>query len=63
MAEAEADAREREFNQMSLHVFAANERALRLYKGLGYREIGRQPVVQHPRLIYKGDILLLTKEL
>ena len=63
MAEAEADARARKFGQASLHVFAENKPALRLYDGLGYREIARHPAVPHPRLIYDGDIVLMTKEL
>ncbi len=63
MAEAEADARAKNFGQASLHVFAENKHARRLYEGLEYREIARQPVVPHPRLIYGGDILLLAKEL
>ncbi len=63
MAEAEADARARNFGQASFHVFAENKHAVRFYEGLGYREIARQPAVPHPRLIYDGDIVLMTKEL
>lgn len=63
MAEAEADARAKNFGQASLHIFAENKHAQRLYEGLEYREIARQPVVPHPRIIYGGDIILLAKEL
>ena len=63
MAEVEADARARNFGQASLHVFAENKHAVRFYEGLEYREIARQPAVPHPRLIYDGDIVLMTKEL
>ncbi len=63
MAEVEADARVRKFGQASLTVFAENKGALTLYEDLGYREIARQPAVPHPRLIYDGDIVAMTKEL
>ena len=63
MAESESDAGARNFAVMSLHVFAQNKRALQLYEKFGYREFGRQPVVPHPRLIFGGDILLMTKQL
>ena len=63
MAEAEADARAKNFGQTSLYIFAENKHARRLYEGLKYREIAREPVVPHPRIIYGGDVILLAKEL
>ena len=50
----------RGFSELSLHVFAENVGAVSLYDKHGYQEIGRRPLVPHPRMIYSGDILLMT---
>jgi len=51
---------ERGFTELGLHVFADNSVAVSLYKKHGYREMGRRPIVPHPRMAYTGDILLMT---
>lgn len=60
---AEDLARGKGFNQTSLHVFAENGPAIRLYERRGYREAGRNPLVPHPALQFRGDLLLLVKDL
>ena len=51
---------ERDFTELGLHVFAENSVAVSLYKKHGYREMGRRPIIPHPRMDYSGDILLMT---
>ena len=51
---------ERGFTELGLHVFAENSVAISLYKKHGYRETGRRPIIPHPRMVYSGDILLMT---
>ncbi len=51
---------ERGFTELGLHVFAENSVAVSLYKKHGYREMGRRPIIPHPRMVYSGDILLMT---
>jgi len=51
---------ERDFTELGLHVFAENSVAVSLYKKYGYREMGRRPIIPHPRMVYSGDILLMT---
>ena len=53
----------RDFNELSLYVFAGNSGAVSLYKKHGYRETGRRPLVPHPKFIYSGDILLMTYQI
>lgn len=50
--------------RVSLICFEGNERAMQLYRRLGFAEVGRRPVVPHPCLHYKdGDALLLVRGL
>ena len=63
LAHAESDAKAKGFRETSLHVFAQNEGAVRLYEALGYRERARHPVVAHPKIRYGGDFLLMTRTL
>lgn len=63
MEKAEAEAKNQNFADVSLHVFAENLGAVLLYKKLGYREFARQPIVDHPSLRYSGDLLLMTRKL
>ena len=46
----------------SIEVFDENSGALRLYKRLGYRVIETRPVVAHPSHPYRGNIVLLVRE-
>lgn len=61
--EVESEAVAKGFDRMSLHVFAENVSAARLYESFGYCEAARQPVVAHPSLRYGGDLLLMTRTL
>jgi hypothetical protein len=48
--------------RVSLICFERNEGAMRLYRRLGYAEVGRRPVVPHPTLHYAdGDAILLAR--
>jgi ribosomal protein S18 acetylase RimI-like enzyme len=48
------------FGMLSLYVFAQNSAAVALYQQQGFRETGRSPLVPHPKLVYSGDVLLMT---
>ena len=49
--------------RISLICFERNEGAMRLYRRLGFRELGRRAVVPHPALHYQdGDAVLLARE-
>lgn len=63
MQEAENTARSIELAKMSLHVFEQNSTAVSLYKGIGYEEVERRPVVAHPLIRYEGELLLMAKVL
>ena len=63
MQEAEAIARTKALNSMSLHVFERNSPAVTLYKSMGYEALGRQAVVTHPLIRYDGQLLLMGKSL
>lgn len=50
--------------RVSLICFEANERAMKFYDRLGYREIDRHALVPHPSLHYSsGDAVLLVKDI
>lgn len=61
MALAEQQARDRGFEKLSLIVFEENSGAKRLYKKLGYHEVGREAVYPHPLIHFKGDAILMVK--
>ena len=63
LQQAESNAKNLGFQQVSLHVFEQNSVARSLYLRLGYQEQGRHPVVAHPRIRYSGDLLLMTKSI
>ena len=51
---------ERNITELSLFVFEQNVGAVSLYKNHGYRVAGRRPIIPHPKIIYSGEILLMT---
>lgn len=64
MEEARARAEALGLPRMSLICFEGNERAMQLYRRLGFAEVDRRPIVPHPCLRYReGDALLLVRGL
>jgi ribosomal protein S18 acetylase RimI-like enzyme len=53
-------AAENGFGECSLHVFAENVAAVRLYEKFGFKEAGRYAVAEHPLFYHTGDMLLMT---
>lgn len=53
-------ARDEEFAECCLYVFAGNVAAVTLYKKHGFKVVNRHRVTQHPLLYYPGDMLLMT---
>lgn len=50
------------YNKMSVQVFSQNISAVRLYERLGYHEVARAPVREHPcQPYYDEDVILLLK--
>jgi ribosomal protein S18 acetylase RimI-like enzyme len=63
MDQAEGRCRQSGFNKLSLIVFEANKVAHDFYLRLGYVEIMRKTIVDHPKIHSTGDALLLVKSL
>lgn len=64
MARAQARAESLGLPRVSLICFEANEKAMQLYRRLGFVEVDRRPLVPHPCLHYRdGDALLLVRSL
>ncbi len=63
LALAEAQARARGLEKLSLIVFEANTGAKRLYDRQGYRETARARIVPHPLIRHTGDAILMVKTL
>ncbi len=64
MAEALVRAEVLGLPRVSLVCFEGNERAMQLYRRLGFAEVDRRPVVPHPCLHYKdGNAVLLVRGL
>ncbi len=51
------------FDRVTLHVWADNEAARRLYAGEGFEEIGRAGIPWHPRLPHQGGSILMRRYL
>ena len=49
--------------RLSLHVWADNTHAIRLYKSLGFVELGVAKIASHPRLPHRGGSILMQKSL
>ncbi len=56
-------AKEKEFTEISLYVFAENVGAVVLYEKSGFKVVGREPVVEHPLLRYTGEVFLMVASL
>jgi ribosomal protein S18 acetylase RimI-like enzyme len=57
-------ARDLSLGRISLICFERNEGAMRLYRRLGFRELGRRPVVSHTAPHYRdGDAVLLARKI
>lgn len=63
LAWAEQRAREAGLDRVSLHVWADNAAARRLYARHGFVEIATAPVAEHPRLRHVGGSILMCKQL
>jgi ribosomal protein S18 acetylase RimI-like enzyme len=63
MALAKQQAMLRQLNKLSLVVFENNENAIRIYKDLGYKEIKREKIVEHPMINHTGYAILMVKTL
>lgn len=51
------------FNRVTLHVWADNAPARRLYAGEGFEEIGQADIPWHPRLPHHGGSILMRRHL
>jgi len=56
-------AREKQFSEISLYVFADNVGALALYEKMGFKVVGREPIIEHPLVLYTGEVFLMTSTL
>ena len=56
-------AAQRGFDRVSLHVWAANGPARRLYESQGFVVRDRASIAPHPRLAQSGDSLLMVRQL
>lgn len=63
MALAKQQAMLKNLNKISLVVFENNEHVLRIYKDLGYEEVKREKIVEHPMIQHTGDAVLMVKTL
>jgi ribosomal protein S18 acetylase RimI-like enzyme len=63
MALAKKQAILKGIHKLSLIVFEDNENALGIYQELGYKEIRREQIVEHPMIQHSGDAILMVKKL
>lgn len=56
---ARNQARRAALDSLSLLVFEQNAEAVALYERHGFREVDRRPVVQHAKICFGGDVLLM----
>ena len=63
LAHADALGREAGAKGMAIIVASENDRAVRLYKKVGYTQVARRPLIPFPGFKRGGDWLLLTKPL
>jgi ribosomal protein S18 acetylase RimI-like enzyme len=63
MALAKQQAMLKGLSKLSLIVFENNKNATRIYKNLGYKEIKREKIIEHPMINHTGDAILMVKTL
>ncbi len=56
-------AKEKTFTEISLLVYGGNVGAVTLYEKLGFKVVGREPVVEHPLVRYTGEAFLMIASL
>ena len=56
-------AKEAAFTKISLYVFADNVGALALYEKMGFKVVGREPIIEHPLVRYTGVVFLMVATL
>lgn len=56
-------AKEKAFTEISLRVFGGNVGAIALYEKLGFKVVGREPLVEHPLVHYTGEAFLMIASL
>lgn len=62
MQEVEAQARALGYRRFSIQVYGQNQGAVKLYHRMGFQEVARAPVRDHPcQPYYTGDVLLLIR--
>lgn len=61
-ARAKQQAIMRGFNKLSIVIFEDNEHVLEQYKKLGYREVKREKIIQHPMIQHTGDAILMVNQ-
>ncbi|MDX2464805.1 MAG: N-acetyltransferase [Porticoccus sp.] len=61
MALAKQQAILKGINKLSLVVFENNKNAVGIYKNLGYKEIKREKIIEHPMINHTGDAILMVK--
>tara|TARA_R110001592_G_scaffold363402_1_gene688331 strand:+ start:39936 stop:40529 length:594 start_codon:yes stop_codon:yes gene_type:complete len=63
MALAKQQAILKGLSKLSLVVFENNKNATGIYKNLGYKEIKREKIIEHPMINHTGDAILMVKNL
>ncbi|MCG8512393.1 MAG: GNAT family N-acetyltransferase [Rhodospirillales bacterium] len=59
---ARQQAREAGLKTLSLLAFDANPKAVKLYERLGFKTVETMPVVPHPLIRYRGNVLLMIAD-
>ena len=56
-------ANEKGFTEIGLWVFSENIGAVAMYEKLGFKIVGREPIIEHPLLYFKGEGFLMVAPL
>jgi ribosomal protein S18 acetylase RimI-like enzyme len=62
-AQAKQQAIKKGLNKLSIVIFEDNEHVLGQYKKLGYQEVKREKIIQHPMIQHTGDAILMVNRL